>query len=184
LKEIEHGLLLEGYKHHGRPFRPHAAGHLLRGTGDPEGVADHDRKGDKSGPQIGFAATSRGNPQSRPPRHRVEQVFQMHGVERETVNSPAIDGIIEEANEIASDVDNKEVLDAALIAAAQAVEHYEITRYGALVSWAKQLGRSDCASVLHHNLEKKKRLTKSLRKSPKPKSILRRPNSGGGDWAA
>jgi ferritin-like metal-binding protein YciE len=100
--------------------------------------------------------------------HRVEQVFQMHGVERETVNSPAIDGIIEEADEIASDVDNKEVLDAALIAAAQAVEHYEITRYGALVSWAKQLGRSDCANVLHITSRKKERLTKSLRKSPKP----------------
>jgi ferritin-like metal-binding protein YciE len=86
----------------------------------------------------------------------------MHGVERETVNSPAIDGIIEEANEIASDVDSKEVLDAALIAAAQAVEHYEITRYGALVSWAKQLGRSDCASVLHHNLEEEKAADQKL----------------------
>jgi ferritin-like metal-binding protein YciE len=94
--------------------------------------------------------------------HRVEQVFQMHGVERETVNSPAIDGIIEEADEIASDVDNKEVLDAALIAAAQAVEHYEITRYGALVSWAKQLGRSDCASVLHRNLEEEKAADQKL----------------------
>jgi ferritin-like metal-binding protein YciE len=87
---------------------------------------------------------------------RVEQVFQMHGVERDTVNSPAIDGIIEEADEIASDVDNKEVLDAALIAAAQAVEHYEITRYGTLVAWAKQLGRMDCASVLRQNLEEEK----------------------------
>jgi ferritin-like metal-binding protein YciE len=87
---------------------------------------------------------------------RVEQVFQMHGVERDTVNSPAIDGIIEEADEIASDVDNKEVLDAALIAAAQAVEHYEITRYGTLVAWAKQLGRMDCARVLRQNLEEEK----------------------------
>src|SRR3984893_9763429 len=93
---------------------------------------------------------------------RVEQVFQMHGVERDTVNSPAIDGIIEEADEIASDVDNKEVLDAALIAAAQAVEHYEITRYGTLVAWAKQLGRSDCESVLHHNLEEEKAADQKL----------------------
>jgi len=87
---------------------------------------------------------------------RVEQVFQMHGVERDTINSPAIDGIIEEADEIASDVDNKEVLDAALIAAAQAVEQYEITRYGTLVAWAKQLGRMDCARVLRQNLEEEK----------------------------
>jgi ferritin-like metal-binding protein YciE len=93
---------------------------------------------------------------------RVEQVFQMHGIEPETVSSPVIDGIIEEADEIASEVDNKEVLDAALIAAAQAVEHYEISRYGALVSWAKQLGRSDCAGVLHQNLEEKKAADQKL----------------------
>jgi ferritin-like metal-binding protein YciE len=94
--------------------------------------------------------------------HRVEEVFQMHGVEPETVNSPAIDGIIEEADDIAADVDDKKVLDAALIAAAQAVEHYEITRYGALVSWAKQLGRSDCANVLHRNLEEERAADQKL----------------------
>ena len=76
---------------------------------------------------------------------RVEQVFEMHGVEAKGVNCPAIDGIIKEANEIAGEVDDKQVLDAALIAAAQAVEHYEITRYGTLIAWAKQLGRNDCA---------------------------------------
>ena len=76
---------------------------------------------------------------------RLEKVFQMHGVEAKGVNCPAIDGIIEEANEVAGEVDDKQVLDAALIAAAQAVEHYEITRYGTLIEWAKQLGRSDCA---------------------------------------
>jgi ferritin-like metal-binding protein YciE len=48
------------------------------------------------------------------------------------------------------------VLDAALIAAALAVEHYEITRYGTLIAWAKQLGRPDCASVLQQNLEEEK----------------------------
>jgi ferritin-like metal-binding protein YciE len=152
LKEVEHGLVLEGYKHHGRSFRPYAAGHLLRGTGDSESEADLEKATNpdlRSGLQQHLAET-------RNHVHRVEQVFQMHGVERETVNSPAVDGIIEEADEIANDVDNKEVLDAALIAAAQAVEHYEITRYGALVSWAQQLGRSECASVLHHNLEEEK----------------------------
>ncbi|MGQ0444591.1 MAG: YciE/YciF ferroxidase family protein [Beijerinckiaceae bacterium] len=93
---------------------------------------------------------------------RVEQVFKMHGVEPETINSSAIDGIIKEAEAIAGKVDNKEVLDAALIAAAQAVEHYEITRYGALISWAKQLGRSDCANVLHRNLEEEKAADQKL----------------------
>ena len=48
------------------------------------------------------------------------------------------------------------MLDAALIAAAQAVEHYEITRYGTLIAWAKQLGRDDCANVLQQNLDEEK----------------------------
>jgi ferritin-like metal-binding protein YciE len=87
---------------------------------------------------------------------RLEQVFRMHGVEAKGVNCPAIDGIIEEAEDIAGEVDDKNVLDAALIAAAQAVEHYEITRYGSLVAWAKQLGRQDSATVLQNNLDEEK----------------------------
>ena len=78
------------------------------------------------------------------------------------VDCPAIDGIIEEADEIAGEVDDKQVLDAALIAAAQAVEHYEMTRYGTLIAWAKQLGRSDCASVLQQNLDEEKAADQKL----------------------
>ena len=48
------------------------------------------------------------------------------------------------------------MLDAALAAAAQAVEHYEISRYGSLVAWAKELGRPDCASVLEQTLAEEK----------------------------
>jgi ferritin-like metal-binding protein YciE len=87
---------------------------------------------------------------------RLEQVFQMHGVEAKGVDCPAIDGILKEASEVAGEVDDKDVLDAALIAAAQGVEHYEITRYGTLIAWAKMLGRNDCASVLQQNLEEEK----------------------------
>jgi ferritin-like metal-binding protein YciE len=93
---------------------------------------------------------------------RLEQVFQMHGQTPKGVTCPAIDGIIEEANEVAGDVEDKEVLDAALLASAQAVEHYEITRYGTLVAWAQQLGRSDCASVLEQNLAEEKATDKKL----------------------
>jgi ferritin-like metal-binding protein YciE len=93
---------------------------------------------------------------------RVEQVFKMHGVEIKGVDCPAIDGIIEEAEDVAGEVDDKRVLDAALIAAAQAVEHYEITRYGTLVAWAKQLGRTDCASVLQQNLDEEKAADQKL----------------------
>ena len=93
---------------------------------------------------------------------RVEEVFEMHGVKAKQVNCPAIDGILEEAEELAGDVDDKKVLDAALTAAAQAVEHYEITRYGTLVAWAKELGRSDCASVLAKNLKEEEATDRKL----------------------
>ncbi|HEV7254425.1 MAG TPA: ferritin-like domain-containing protein [Mesorhizobium sp.] len=93
---------------------------------------------------------------------RLEQVFEMHGAKAKAVQCPAIDGIIKEANEIASEISDKRVLDAALIAAAQAVEHYEITRYGTLVAWAKELGRQDCASVLQQNLAEEESTDKKL----------------------
>ena len=87
---------------------------------------------------------------------RVEQVFEMHGESAKAVTCPAIDGIISEANEIMGDASDPEVLDAAALAAAQAVEHYEITRYGTLAAWARQLGRNDCAGVLEQNLQEEK----------------------------
>jgi ferritin-like metal-binding protein YciE len=93
---------------------------------------------------------------------RLEQVFRMHGKEPKGVDCPAIDGIIEEANDVAGEVEDKTVLDAALIAAAQAVEHYEITRYGSLIAWAKALGRSDCAALLQQNLDEEKATDKKL----------------------
>ena len=87
---------------------------------------------------------------------RLEQVFQMRGIEATGVDCPAIDGILKEASEVAGEVDDKDVLDAALIAAAQAVEHYEITRYGTLIAWANMLDRSDCALILQQNLDEEK----------------------------
>ena len=53
-------------------------------------------------------------------------------------------------------------MDAALVAAAQAVEHYEIARYGTLIAWAKQLGRNDCASVLEQTLNEEKSADEKL----------------------
>jgi ferritin-like metal-binding protein YciE len=92
----------------------------------------------------------------------VEQVFRMHGHDPKGVTCPAIDGIIDEAQDIAGEVKDPDVLDAALLAAAQAVEHYEITRYGTLSAWAKQLGREDCAGVLHQILEQEKSADQKL----------------------
>jgi ferritin-like metal-binding protein YciE len=93
---------------------------------------------------------------------RLEQVFKLHGVDVSGVNCPAIDGILEEADEVAGEVDDDNVLDSALIAAGQAVEHYEITRYGTLVAWAKQLGRNDCAALLEQNLQEEMKTDKAL----------------------
>jgi ferritin-like metal-binding protein YciE len=87
---------------------------------------------------------------------RLEQVFQLHGENPKAVTCPAIDGIIDEAQAIMGDASDHEVLDAAALAAAQAVEHYEITRYGTLIAWARQLGRSDCATILQQTLEEEK----------------------------
>ena len=93
---------------------------------------------------------------------RLEQVFAMHGAEVRAVTCPAIDGIIEEADETAGEVANKAVLDAALINAAQAAEHYEIARYGSLVAWAKLLGRDDCAALLQTTLDEEKTTDRKL----------------------
>ena len=93
---------------------------------------------------------------------RLEQVFGMLGLSAQAVDCPAIDGIIKEANQISGEIGDKEVLDAALLASAQAVEHYEITRYGTLIAWAKQLGRPDCASVLQQNLDEEYATDKKL----------------------
>ena len=87
---------------------------------------------------------------------RVEQVFRMHGEQAKAVTCPAIDGIINEANDILGDAKDPDVLDAAAAAAAQAVEHYEIARYGTLIAWARELGRDDCAAVLEQTLEEEK----------------------------
>jgi ferritin-like metal-binding protein YciE len=93
---------------------------------------------------------------------RLEEVFDLHGQDVKGVDCPAIDGIIEEADDVAGEVADKTVLDAALIAAAQAIEHYEITRYGTLVAWAKELGRNDCAALLQQNLDEEKATDKKL----------------------
>jgi ferritin-like metal-binding protein YciE len=93
---------------------------------------------------------------------RLDAAFKKLKEKPEGTKCPAIDGIIEEANEIAAEIDDKMVLNAALIAAAQAVEHYEITRYGTLSAWAKLLGHADVARLLTANLKEEKATDKKL----------------------
>jgi len=93
---------------------------------------------------------------------RLDRAFKALKQKPQGTKCPAIDGIIDEANEIAGEIDDKVVLNAALIAAAQAVEHYEMTRYGTLVAWAKLLGHASVAKLLAMNLKEEKATDKKL----------------------
>lgn len=93
---------------------------------------------------------------------RLEQAFELIGESPKGTACPAIDVIIKEAKEIAGDVAEKKVLDAALITAAQAVEHYEISRYGTLIAWAEQTGKDAVAKLLATTLTEEKAADKKL----------------------
>jgi ferritin-like metal-binding protein YciE len=93
---------------------------------------------------------------------RLEQVFDLLGKQPKGTKCPAIDGLIDEAREIVGEIEDKKVLDAALIAAGQAVEHYEITRYGTLVAWAGELGHAAVAKLLGTTLVEEKAADKKL----------------------
>jgi ferritin-like metal-binding protein YciE len=93
---------------------------------------------------------------------RLEDVFSILGKPAKGATCPAIDGIIKEAKELISDCDDHEVRDAAMLAAAQAVEHYEITRYGTLISWSNQLGKKDVAALLAKSLAEEKKTDEAL----------------------
>jgi ferritin-like metal-binding protein YciE len=93
---------------------------------------------------------------------RLEEVFRQWGQEPKDVDCPAIDGILDEADEIAGEVEDKTVLDAALIAAAQSVEHYEITRYGTLIAWANQRGDTNVVSLLKRTLDEERQTDEKL----------------------
>jgi ferritin-like metal-binding protein YciE len=82
---------------------------------------------------------------------RLEDVFSLYGTDPRHLNCPAIDGIVAEAEDVTGEAD-EQAIDAAIIAAAQALEHYEITRYGSLIAWAKRVEREDCAAILEQNL--------------------------------
>jgi ferritin-like metal-binding protein YciE len=93
---------------------------------------------------------------------RLEQVFQLHDEEPSGEKCPGIEGIIQEGEELMGQVDDENVLSVGIIAAAQAVEHYEITRYGALIAWAKELGHNRDASLLARSLKEEKAADKKL----------------------
>jgi ferritin-like metal-binding protein YciE len=87
---------------------------------------------------------------------RLEQIFEMLGKNARGKTCPAIDGIIEEAEEVMKEAETDAVRDAAMLAAAQAVEHYEISRYGTLKSWAGKLGMTDAVKLIDETLQQEK----------------------------
>lgn len=95
---------------------------------------------------------------------RLQQVFEIIGKRPRAKTCPAIDGIIEEGEEIMEDFKGAPALDAGLLAAAQAVEHYEISRYGTLSAWAKQLGLKDAAKLLDETLAEESKTDDALSK--------------------
>ena len=87
---------------------------------------------------------------------RLDQVFKKLGKTPSGTTCPAIDGIIKEAYSTAGEIEDKSVLDAAIVSNAQAVEHYEIARYGTLIAWAEELGHDDIVRFLTTNLNEEK----------------------------
>ena len=94
--------------------------------------------------------------------HRLRQVFDLLDSDPKGEKCPAIEGILKEGRELMSEIDDEDVMNVGLVAAAQAVEHYEITRYGALIAWATELGRTDCVPHLKANLAEEKATDQKL----------------------
>jgi ferritin-like metal-binding protein YciE len=90
------------------------------------------------------------------------------------VDCPAIDGILKEAEELSGEIQDKEVLDAAIIASAQAVEHYEITKYGTLIAWAHALGHDTLVAPLSATLKEEGAADKKLTTVAERKNVNRK----------
>ncbi|HTV68870.1 MAG TPA: ferritin-like domain-containing protein [Rhizobiaceae bacterium] len=93
---------------------------------------------------------------------RLEKVFDIFGKRAQGKTCPAIDGILKEGDETLKDYKGMAALDAGIIASAQAVEHYEITRYGTLKRWAETLGMSDAARLLGQTLGEESKTDQAL----------------------
>jgi ferritin-like metal-binding protein YciE len=95
---------------------------------------------------------------------RLEQVFELLGKPARGKKCDAIEGILDEGKEIMEEYEAEPALDAGLLAAAQAVEHYEISRYGTLKSWAAKLGMKDAVKLLDQTLAEEKKIDDALTK--------------------
>ncbi|MCQ1850734.1 YciE/YciF ferroxidase family protein [Neorhizobium galegae] len=119
---------------------------MARGAQDPKLKAAFEKHRDETEGQI----------------DRLKQVFEIIGKRAQGKTCPAIDGIIEEGEEILDEFKGMPALDAGLLAAAQAVEHYEISRYGTLRAWAQQLGHRDAVTLLEQTLAEESKTDEAL----------------------
>ncbi|MFN4140864.1 ferritin-like domain-containing protein [Aestuariivirga sp.] len=93
---------------------------------------------------------------------RLEQVFQLLDQRPTAKTCEALEGLLREAEETTSEIDDEQTLDAALISSAQTVEHYEIARYGTLACWAAEIGNNEVAELLEQTLEEEKAADEKL----------------------
>jgi ferritin-like metal-binding protein YciE len=105
---------------------------------------------------------------------RLEQVFKKLGKEPRGTDCPAIDGLIKEADHLVAEVEDKQVLDAAIVGSAQAVEHYEIARYGTIIAWAEETGHDEIVRLLTTNLNEEKAANTKLSTIAMRKGVNRR----------
>jgi len=95
---------------------------------------------------------------------RLEEVFELIGKPARGKKCDAMEGILDEGKEVMEEYEDTPALDAGLLAAAQAVEHYEISRYGTLKSWADKLGLKDAVKLLDQTLTEEKKTDETLSK--------------------
>ena len=101
---------------------------------------------------------------------RLDQIFELIDKPTQEKTCVAIVGMIDESKEVMEDFADTNALDAGILAAAQAVEHYEISRYGTLKTWAQQLGLTDVVGLLEDTLMEEKKTDELLSKLANPKA--------------
>lgn len=104
---------------------------------------------------------------------RLDKIFKLLGKPAKAVECEAIKGILKEGDEVVEEFGNSSALDAGMIAAAQAVEHYEMARYGALRTWAEELGMADAAKLLETTLLEERSTDQALTKLAETKINLK-----------
>ena len=93
---------------------------------------------------------------------RLERVFQLHGEDAKAESCDGIEGILDENKDLLKHDENVAVRDAAIIAGAQKVEHYEIASYGSVCAWARQMGHTDALNLLKQTLSEEKQADEKL----------------------